>query len=202
MRWTEEEDQMIATMVLTSMEKGITLNGVFLHLSEKLGRTEKACRFRWYRELRPRYEASIELTKQQRRKKKPTPVKKKRFQPSFSSLDLDSLGTYLKEQQALYTKTFQENQQLKERIREKEELLEEVRKRMQEKEEENQRLKSEMLVMRKRIEGLGIKEEIIEDYQTMLEILTRARELALKEEIIKSPGSFTEAKDEKKSGQA
>lgn len=67
--WSEEDDLMLAEIVLRHVREGSTQLKAFEEAGEKLSRTAAACGFRWNACLRSNYEAALELAKQQRQKK-------------------------------------------------------------------------------------------------------------------------------------
>ncbi|MDA3131015.1 RsfA family transcriptional regulator [Aliibacillus thermotolerans] len=72
--WSEEDDLLLAEIVLRHVREGSTQLKAFEEASEKLSRTAAACGFRWNACLRSNYEAALELAKQQRQKKDENPI--------------------------------------------------------------------------------------------------------------------------------
>lgn len=67
--WTIEEDNKLSEIVLNHIKNGSTQLKAFEEAGEVLGRTSAACGFRWNSCVRKKYEAAINLAKQQRKQK-------------------------------------------------------------------------------------------------------------------------------------
>ncbi|HLR07838.1 MAG TPA: RsfA family transcriptional regulator [Bacillota bacterium] len=65
--WTEDEDTLLAEIVLRHIREGKTQLEAFKEVAEKLSRTSAACGFRWNAAIRKRYEDAIELAKKERK---------------------------------------------------------------------------------------------------------------------------------------
>ncbi|WP_336775324.1 hypothetical protein [Paenibacillus sp. MMO-58] len=68
--WTPDEDQTLASIVLSYIRDGKTQLNAFKTVGENIGRTAAACGFRWNGDVRKRFEESINEAKRERLKKK------------------------------------------------------------------------------------------------------------------------------------
>ncbi|MBB6449397.1 prespore-specific regulator [Geomicrobium halophilum] len=65
--WTEEEDLMLAEIVLKNIREGKTQLKAFEEVGNKLERTSAACGFRWNATIRKKYDDAVKLAKQQKK---------------------------------------------------------------------------------------------------------------------------------------
>ncbi|QQK80618.1 RsfA family transcriptional regulator [Salicibibacter cibi] len=73
--WNEEEDLMLAEIVLKNIREGRTQLQAFEEVGKKLERTSAACGFRWNATIRKKYDEAVKIAKQQK-KKQNNPEKK------------------------------------------------------------------------------------------------------------------------------
>lgn len=66
--WTQDEDLLLAEVVLRHIREGSTQLAAFEEVGEKLARTSAACGFRWNSLVRKKYETAVNLAKKQRKK--------------------------------------------------------------------------------------------------------------------------------------
>jgi chaperonin cofactor prefoldin len=66
--WTQDEDLMLAEVVLRHIRDGGTQLAAFEEVGLKLSRTAAACGFRWNSFVRKQYKSAIEMAKTQRKK--------------------------------------------------------------------------------------------------------------------------------------
>ncbi|MGG1571490.1 RsfA family transcriptional regulator [Fictibacillus sp. NRS-1165] len=67
--WNQEEDVLLADVVLRHIREGSTQLAAFEEVGEKLSRTSAACGFRWNSLIRKRYESAIAIAKRQRKER-------------------------------------------------------------------------------------------------------------------------------------
>ncbi|WHY74317.1 RsfA family transcriptional regulator [Fictibacillus enclensis] len=67
--WNQEEDVLLAEVVLHHIREGSTQLAAFEEVGEKLSRTSAACGFRWNSLIRKRYESAIAIAKRQRKER-------------------------------------------------------------------------------------------------------------------------------------
>jgi prespore-specific regulator len=68
--WTQEDDAILADVVLKHISEGSTQLAGFNEASRRLGRTAAACGFRWNACVRKQYRPRIEVAKEERKEKK------------------------------------------------------------------------------------------------------------------------------------
>ncbi|MFA9557349.1 RsfA family transcriptional regulator [Evansella sp. AB-rgal1] len=68
--WNQDEDLLLAEVVLRHIREGGTQLAAFEEVGEKLSRTPAACGFRWNSSIRKKYESAIQLAKKQRKQLK------------------------------------------------------------------------------------------------------------------------------------
>ncbi|MBO9130275.1 RsfA family transcriptional regulator [Bacillus sp. 165] len=129
--WTDEEDLLLAEVVLRHIKEGGTQLLAFKEVGRHLSRTPAACGFRWNSYVRKQYKAHIEEAKQLRKEAivREEPVKQSVNNQSSDSITLSQVVAFLQklEEQtnentlhAQIEKLEQEKQFL---LNEKEELL-------------------------------------------------------------------------------
>ncbi|MFC7784477.1 MULTISPECIES: RsfA family transcriptional regulator [unclassified Rossellomorea] len=75
--WSQDEDVLLAEVVLRNIREGGTQLQAFEEVGRKLSRTSAACGFRWNSFVRKQYKSGIELAKKQRKQsKKDSPIGK------------------------------------------------------------------------------------------------------------------------------
>lgn len=75
--WSEDDDLVLAEVVLRNIRSGSTINAAYKEVSDRLGRTEYACNFRWNNTVKHRYTQAIEIAKSQRES-----LQKREIQPT------------------------------------------------------------------------------------------------------------------------
>lgn len=172
--WSQDEDVLLAEVVLRHIREGGTQLQAFEEVGKKLSRTSAACGFRWNSFVRKQYKSGIELAKKQRKQsKKHSPPKKtyeeKQEIPTVESasespeaFSMGSMIQYLqKAEEAVRNeeKVRNENSQLHEQISQLQEKLKETEEELKEYEEKFNLLE--------------------EDHKSLLAIFEKARKMAL-----------------------
>ena len=187
--WTQDEDLLLAEVVLRHIREGGTQLQAFEEVGRKLSRTAAACGFRWNSSIRKQYKSGIEVAKKQRKaiKKNPDgeidPIgdtveskfehKEKIEKESSHAVKTDTTEFIFKDIisylnnlyiRAIESSDYQENlMQYEEKIRSLEQQLENIYM-------EKNRLAKELY-------------EMEHDYKALIEIMERARKMVvLKEE--------------------
>jgi prespore-specific regulator len=75
--WTQDEDLLLAEVVLRHIREGGTQLQAFEEVGKRLSRTAAACGFRWNSYVRKQYKSGIELAKKQRKEVKRSPFEAK-----------------------------------------------------------------------------------------------------------------------------
>lgn len=167
--WTPRDDQLLAEVTLRHIREGSTQTKAFEEAGDLLNRTAGACAFRWATVVKHEYKSAVELAKRQSRDVKKRRLQSKRasaaqnlFQDGDAELDLDAVIQALK--------------QFKQRDKHYRILLKEY----QRLEEEIENLKSENKMLRAEIQEMGRRSmQQEEDYKTLLQIVNRARKMAV-----------------------
>lgn len=167
--WSEEEDLMLADIVLKNIREGRTQLQAFEEVGKKLERTSAACGFRWNATIRKKYDEAVKIAKQQKKKhgndkKKEaisaedpspapsTPKHKQRQAETDQSLNLGDVITYLRKLE----KEERDNSSLQESLAKEQ--------------EKTQALTFEKENLQQELERLR------DDYKSFLSLLDRARE--------------------------
>ncbi|WP_066066483.1 RsfA family transcriptional regulator [Neobacillus soli] len=72
--WSQDEDLLLAEVVLRQIREGGTQLQAFEEVGKQLSRTSAACGFRWNSYVRKQYKSGIELAKKQRKELKKQPA--------------------------------------------------------------------------------------------------------------------------------
>lgn len=164
--WSKDEDVLLAEVVLRHIREGSTQLAAFDEVGKKLSRTAAACGFRWNSYVRKQYASAIELAKKQRKEqnKSPADVSNTLLQDNTH----DNIGAKFKEVIALLqemndayensSRLLLENNQLKEQLKQ---------------------LEQQNKILEEQLSNLKLQYEKMEsDYQSMLDIMDRARKMA------------------------
>lgn len=211
--WTEENDLLLAETVLRHVREGSTQLNAFEEVGDKLNRTSAACGFRWNAVVRHQYEKALQLAKKQRKQrqrllgKDQGGKKKLLYQPPVPSIEeveamsLPVANDNLKtgEQEAALPAVIAPSGEI---------TLEKVIAFLQNMthsnyhadilKSENARLKQEIATLKQEKEELEKKVKELEknsmimqeDYETLINIMNRARKLVLFEDEEPAPTTF------------
>ncbi|OLO40784.1 transcriptional regulator [Alkalihalophilus pseudofirmus] len=193
--WTNDEDLILAEVVLRHIREGSTQLAAFEEVGERLQRTSAACGFRWNSAIRKKYDAAITLAKKQRKKGKLTQeqeVEQANYEVEASqemegstivnSVKKEEETAVLSEDKQASTKEMTLDdvinflQQYTSKLGHHDRLEDENQKLIQENQklkESNEKLKKEIKVVKKE------KETINDDYRTLINIMDRARKMAV-----------------------
>lgn len=171
--WTQDEDLLLAEVVLRHIREGSTQLSAFEEVGEKLSRTPAACGFRWNSLVRKKYETAISLAKKQRKKTKKgeeniqeTPHSMEAsdnqeipqaYTPNISIDDIVQFLQSLKESQLKHEALASENEKLIARINKVE--------------NEKNELNEQYLKLQKEYQLIN------EDYKSLIGIMDRARKM-------------------------
>ncbi|MGD6816287.1 RsfA family transcriptional regulator [Metabacillus sp. 84] len=170
--WTRDEDLLLAEVVLRQIRDGGTQLAAFEEVGRHLTRTAAACGFRWNSHVRKQYKSGIDLAKKQRKearvKIEPVPEESKteifRSPAEKSNLTIKEVVKFLE--------AYDESGNIVDLKEKNEELsaeMNQLRSRVEELEKEKQLLQSQL-------------ELVEEDYHSLIEIMDRARKMALSHE--------------------
>lgn len=166
--WTQDEDLLLAEVVLRYIREGKTQLAAFEEVGKRLSRTAAACGFRWNSYVRKQYKTGIELAKKQRKELRKTGKESQRSEepcnPAESKLSLREVISFLQklEQNGNVEQLQKENEQLRKKV----ELLEE---KIMELEKEKTSLEQHI-------------QEVEDDYRSLMEIMERARKMVVLQE--------------------
>jgi prespore-specific regulator len=188
--WTPDDDLLLAEVTLRHIREGGTQLGAFEEVGEKLGRTAAACGFRWNSFVRKKYEAAIQIAKAQRKQRKQVNRIRPAVLPRPTGFEESAMATStempntaavaagcgsLEEEVSLDAVIrFLKNQKdLGKRVKQ-------LEKELQEKEEDIHRLRDDNQRMNKELNHVQSDYQVVnEDYRTLIQIMDRARKMAL-----------------------
>ncbi|WP_088033615.1 RsfA family transcriptional regulator [Evansella clarkii] len=167
--WNQDEDLLLAEVVLRHIREGSTQLSAFEEVGDRLSRTPAACGFRWNSTIRKKYESAIQLAKKQRKQ-----VKKNGLAEKVNILKTEHVqnGEAEGEEKSLVQLLDEVIQMLSER-REKIRSLYDgsnvgAGKSIQKIKEENEKLQTELARLKQ-------EHEIVKnDYQLMINVVERA----------------------------
>ncbi|WP_456271637.1 RsfA family transcriptional regulator [Bacillus sp. AK031] len=181
--WSQDEDLLLAEVVLRHIREGGTQLQAFEEVGKKLSRTAAACGFRWNSFVRKQYKSGIELAKRQRKEgKKPaaSPQQAETKSEPASKQEVSCLSKEEKKSEPLTLNgVIRFLESLKENITQDEEMeaaykkLEEYCKKL---EQQIEKLKESNDIYKEKLELLE------EDHQSLLSIFEKARKMALLQE--------------------
>ena len=174
--WTQDEDLLLAEIVLRHIREGGTQLAAFEEVGKKLSRTSAACGFRWNSFVRKQYKTGIDIAKIQRKQLKSRVITKDEEQPvRFSYIDGQSI-TSLSEV-IRYLESIEQFQQQSSGLLEANEELQHKLEQLQQK----------VTVLEKEKKVLeGNLYTVEEDYKALIEIMERARKMVVLKEDEKS----------------
>jgi prespore-specific regulator len=177
--WTQDEDILLAEVVLRYIREGGTQLSAFEEVGRKLSRTSAACGFRWNSYVRKQYKQGIEVAKKQRKE-----LKK---EGSFSKLPnreislSQSQGANNHQHEASltlsdvieYLRNYEQTEDVQVSLKEQNERYKEKLSKL---EDENDRLKKEFKEVEKQLSIVK------EDYKALIGIMDRARKMMMLQE--------------------
>jgi prespore-specific regulator len=175
--WSTENDVLLAETILRHVREDSTQLKAFDEVGDKLNRTAGACGFRWNAVLRQQYERALDLAKRQRKEHNRLLLNQKKKVLLMSGPTdegmvklADQVKTPFSMNEVIkYLRSLDDTNQLK---NENEQLLQEI-----------ETLNNEKLKLERKIEQLEQSNgEMQEDYETLMEIMNRARKLVLFDE--------------------
>ncbi|KFN02830.1 RsfA family transcriptional regulator [Bacillus clarus] len=210
--WTDEDDLLLAETVLRHVREGSTQLNAFEEVGDQLNRTSAACGFRWNAVVRYSYEQALQLAKKHRKDKMRAASgdqAKKRllYTPPASEMVINYEEPMAHETNVQYTEAVQ-YQEPTVSISKSSITMQDViyflqtvgtsNVKVTALENENTRLKHEIKTQMLRNEELEKKLEklekqsntVQEDYETLMNIMNRARKLAVMDDEERAQTSF------------
>ena len=154
--WAEEQDLLLAKIVLKYIRDGKTQKDAFEEAGSQLSRTAAACSYRWNNEIKDKYESAVEIAKKTRLQMIKTgkvTVQQEEEEPIINSpfaMPQRSQKSMTSPLLAQISEVFQAYEKLK---------------------EENEALKNHIQSME------SARNQMENDYKTMLEIMERTRKV-------------------------
>lgn len=171
--WTQDEDLILAELVLRHIREGSTQLNAFEEVGKRLSRTPAACGFRWNSFVRKQYDSGIELAKKQRKESKKIQLKGKSISTIVEEVQqekADHVNQIKLDEVIAYLVAFEKSTNNKSLEDER------LRKELAIAREENEELKKE-------VKELEVKLVIVEDdYRALIEIMDKARKMVILEE--------------------
>ncbi|WP_066318108.1 RsfA family transcriptional regulator [Bacillus sp. FJAT-29814] len=180
--WTQDEDLLLAEVILRHIREGGTQLQAFEEVGKQLSRTPAACGFRWNSYVRKQYKSGIELAKKQRKELKKQPVSfEEAKQPEIDNV-ITEPSQHNPEQET--TLTFPEVMKYLEDIYQRAEQHKSIEADRNGSLERIKELEKQTYYLAAENERLATSlKSVEEDYRSLLEIMEKARKMVvLKEE--------------------
>ncbi|HZG61196.1 MAG TPA: RsfA family transcriptional regulator [Anoxybacillus sp.] len=170
--WTEDEDLLLAEVVLRYIREGGTQLQAFEDVGRRLLRTAAACGFRWNSHVRKQYKDAIELAKKQRKEKKKEAAVHMERKETVTAEIAAAKELTLEDVIAFLQRYHQSVNDFQHAI------------------DENRALKKDMEQLQQMITRLQVEKELLEkelkmvqeDYKALIGIMERARKMVVFEE--------------------
>lgn len=170
--WTVEDDRLLADVVLRKIRDGGTQLQGFAEVGQRLGRTAAACGYRWNAIVRKRYQAQIEVAKEERRARK-------EVEPVEAAVD-QGVGDDVEKEELTWQEVLKflrgqkgEAAVLGSRLKQVEKELEGRQEACERLEEENREVRGEIGRLERE---LGVMRE---DYVVLMGVMERARRMVV-----------------------
>jgi prespore-specific regulator len=170
--WTQDEDLLLAEVVLRYIREGGTQLQAFEEVGRRLSRTAAACGFRWNSYVRKQYKEAIEVAKKQRKEKKKEIVKlnepkemittEEKVTKQLTWQDIIAFLQTYHQSSLHYQHVVDENRALKKEMEQLQQVITKLR-------AEKEALQKELTVVQ-------------EDYKALISIMERARKMVVLEE--------------------
>ncbi|WHY87978.1 RsfA family transcriptional regulator [Neobacillus novalis] len=176
--WSQDEDLLLAEVVLRYIREGGTQLQAFEEVGKQLSRTSAACGFRWNSYVRKQYKSGIELAKKQRKelKKQENPVEAEPFQEEHQVETISAPPGCEQGSTITFPAVVHFLEGLQKRA-ENSSSIEEVRKKSSEKIKELEKKTFYLAAENERL-AKNLK-AIEEDYRSLIEIMERARKMVV-----------------------
>ncbi|OIJ16606.1 transcriptional regulator [Anaerobacillus alkalilacustris] len=178
--WSSEDDLLLAETVLRHIREGGTQLKAFDEVGDELNRTSAACGFRWNAVVRNQYNEAIKLAKKQRKEMKRRLLNKPTtLQPEMETamMPLPEMRVTTDQKQSISLKDVL---QFIQSMASKEGSSLELRKENEKLMKENLQLMTEKKEIETKLTKLEKDHRVVEeDYQSLIQIMNRARRMAL-----------------------
>lgn len=181
--WNQDEDLLLAEVVLRHIREGSTQLRAFEEVGRQLSRTSAACGFRWNSFVRKQYKSGIELAKKQRKEYKTSENSRFNNEVELENGNVDKQLPQREIIQDIQVKPSISLQEVIAYLKEKEEIAQLFQQNKQYHTIEYENLKLENNQLREENETLQTQLlSVEEDYRALLQIMERARKLIVHEE--------------------
>ncbi len=183
--WTQDEDLILAEIVLRHIREGSTQLIAFEEVGKKLSRTPAACGFRWNSFVRKQYAEGIELAKKQRKENKKTALKGRveETRVTVNEEGAVSAASPAADKQGIVSRPFQDLESViafLESLKEGDAGRSEKERKLQEEVDilvkDKERMILEISILKEKLSAME------EDYRALIEIMDKARKLVILEE--------------------
>ncbi|MGO4887392.1 RsfA family transcriptional regulator [Anaerobacillus sp. MEB173] len=195
--WSHEDDLLLAETVLRHIREGGTQLKAFDEVGDALNRTSAACGFRWNAVVRNRYEDAIKLAKKQRKELKrnmsysavTVPKQTNQFQSSYSEEpNVNPVNNSTMQIPEVITKsestiTMQDVIRFLQNLNNGQHSPQNLKKENEKLLKENLELLTKNKELETQLQQLEKDHSVIEeDYQSLIQIMNRARRMAILQE--------------------
>lgn len=183
--WNQDEDLLLAEVVLRHIREGSTQLQAFEEVGKQLSRTSAACGFRWNSYVRKQYKSGIEIAKKQRKEQKKQ-VSNLLSSPEKVEVKVESPRVEKKQVELDFT--FQQVLDFLTNLNQKVEMYN-LDKEDKKKQLENiNELEKKIYYLATENEKLLLELKTIEnDYRSLIEIMERARKMVILQEEDRQP---------------
>ncbi|AZB42825.1 RsfA family transcriptional regulator [Bacillus sp. FJAT-42376] len=169
--WTQDEDLLLAEVVLRHIREGGTQLAAFEEVGRHLTRTAAACGFRWNSYVRKQYKSGIDLAKKHRKESRAKIEVIKEETEGTRLPAEDKKGLTIKEI-VKFLEAYDDSEDVKSLKKNNDELIVKV-----------ENLTHQVMVLEKEKQILQNQLQLVEeDYQSLIEIMDRARKMAISQE--------------------
>lgn len=184
--WNNDEDLILAEVVLRHIREGSTQLAAFEEVGEQLSRTPAACGFRWNSTIRKKYDAAINLAKKQRKKGQTNRQNEIRAKKEVEPLLIDRQEESELQQLEPEKKANLALSDIIQYLRQHEKEffnVDSLKHDVEKLKRENERLIAENHLLELEIEKMKQEKATMnEDYHTLIDIMERARQLGISNE--------------------
>lgn len=178
--WTQDEDLLLAEVVLRHIREGATQLAAFEEVGRKLSRTAAACGFRWNSHVRKQYKTGIEVAKKQRKElrtfsqQEESTIEEPKLHQNSS---IHSLSSYEEPKTTIkelisFLQQYEEAPSMKELQNENQKLRQKVKD-----------LEESIIRLQQEKESLVNNLQVVEsDYHALIDIMERARKMVTLQE--------------------
>jgi len=159
--WSKDNDLFLANTVLKHVREGSTQLKAFEEVGEVLNRTGAACGFRWNAVVRQHYIQAMEIAKKERKER--LRAQSKRTETEDAPLSLDAASGYITMSDVIQYLSNMTSEENAASLR-----------------EENNRLQQELEAVTTELNQLkDVYNAMQEDYESLMQIMERARKLVV-----------------------